>query len=92
MVKTKEPEEELKKILGKLVNTFNQVSGLKRKYFIEDIKTGEAGGIYEFESQEALEGYLQSDVWRNVVLANAQGEPRIEKFAVIATTDVGVLL
>ena len=91
-VKAQVPEEEQKKMLGQLVNVFNQVPGLKHKYFVADPKTGEAGGIYVFESQEALDKYLQSDVWRDVVLANAKGEPRIETFAVIAETDVGVLI
>ena len=86
------PEEEHKKMLGQAVNIFKQVPGLKLKYFIDDPKTGEAGGIYIFESREAMDNYLQSDVWRNVVLAVAKEKPRIETYDVIATTDLGVLI
>ena len=92
MMKNQVPEEEQKKGLEQVVNIFKQVPGLKQKYFIADPRTGEAGGIYIFESQEALDNYLQSDVWRNVVLANVKEEPRIETFVVIAATDVGVLI
>ena len=42
--------------------------------------------------REAIDNYLQSDVWREVVLAIAEGEPRIETYDVIAATDVGVLI
>ena len=92
MMKDQTSEEEQKKTLEQLVNVFSQVPGLKHKYFISDPKTGEAGGIYTFESQQALDNYLQSNVWRDVVLANTKGEPRIETFVVIAATDVGVLI
>ena len=92
MMKAQAPEQEQKKILEQLVNVYKQIPGLKQKYFLADPKTGEAGGIYAFESQEALDTYLKSDVWRDVVLAVANGEPRIETFVVIAATDVGVLI
>ena len=92
VLKTQEPEEEHKKTLEKVVPVFSQVPGLKQKYFLANPKTGEAGGIYVFESQEALDKYLRSDVWHNFVLAKAKEEPRIETFVVIAATDVGVLI
>ena len=83
-------EEDEKKRLAQLVDVFRQVPGLKRKYFIADPKTGEAGGIYAFESQQAVDNYLQSDVWQHV-RAMAQGEPRTETFILLADTDIGVL-
>ncbi len=85
------PEEELKKVLGELVEVFKKVPGLKTKYFLFDPKTGETGGFYIFESQEALEEYLKSDIWKNVI-ANATGEPKVESFVITATLDAGVLL
>ena len=86
------PEEEQKKMLAQLVEVFKKVPGLKLKYFLADPRTGEAGGLYAFENQEALEAYLKSDVWRDVVVANAKGEPKIETFVVLATTDAGLLI
>ena len=91
-LKEQMPEEEQKKMLAQLVEVFKKVPGLKRKYFLADPKTGEAGCLYAFENQEALEAYLQSDVWRDVVVASAKGEPRIETFVVLATTDAGLLI
>lgn len=91
-LKEQKPEAEHKKELAQVVEVFKTVPGLKLKYFIADPKTGEAGGIYEFENQEALEKYLKSDVWRNVVVANAKGEPKVEAFVVLATTDAGLII
>ena len=85
------PEEEQKKILGQIVDIFKQVPGLQQKYFIDDPKTGKAGGVYIFESREAIDNYLQSDVWRDVVLAIAREKPETEIYDVVATTDLGVL-
>ncbi len=85
-------DEEQKKLLAQLVEVYKKVPGLKQKYFLADPKTGEAGGIYAFENQEALEAYLESDVWRNVVVENAKGEPKVEMFIALASTDAGVLI
>jgi hypothetical protein len=86
------PEQELKKLLSQLVEVYKKVPGLKRKYFLSDPKTGEAGGIYLFESQEALDTYLKSDVYKNVVLDNSIGQPKTEVFIAVASTDAGVLM
>jgi hypothetical protein len=86
------PEPELKNLLAQLVEIYKKVPGLKHKYFILDTKTGEVGGIYTFESQDALDTYLKSDVYKDVVVSNSQGEPKVEIFNVIAVTDAGVLL
>ena len=91
-MKEQVPEQEMKKMLAQLVEVYKKVPGLKQKYFVSDPKTGEAGGIYAFESQAALDKYLKSDVWKNVVLDNAKGKPKIEKFVIIAALDAGVLL
>lgn len=80
-----------KRTLTQLVEVYRKVPGLKQKYFLSDPKTGEAGGIYAFESQKALDKYLESDVWKNVVLANTKGEPKVETFVIAATLDAGVL-
>jgi hypothetical protein len=91
-LKEQMPEQELKKLLAQLVEVYKKVPGLKQKYFLLDPKTGEAGGIYAFESQKALDEYLKSDVWQNVVLANSKGKPKIETFVITAALDAGVLL
>jgi hypothetical protein len=91
-LKDRPPVAGMKQLLGELVRVYGQVEGLKQKYFIEDPERGESGGIYIFESEEALEKYLGSDVWVNVVEANAKAQPVIERFLVVAALDLGVLI
>lgn len=86
------PEQELRNLLAQLVEIYKKVPGLKQKNFIVDPKTGEVGGIYTFEDQDALDTYLKSDVYKDVVLSNSQEEPKVEIFNIIAATDAGVLL
>lgn len=91
-LKEQTPESELKKLLAQLVDVYKKVPGLRQKYFLADPKTGKSGGIYAFENQEALDAYVESDVWKNVVVANAKGEPEVETFVIMAALDAGVLL
>jgi len=86
------PDEEMRKTLGELVEVYKEVPGLKSKYFLFDPKTGEVGGFYIFESQEARQEYLKTDLWKNAVIASAKGEPKVESFVITATLDAGVLL
>jgi hypothetical protein len=91
-LKKKLPQEELRGLLGQLVGVYKGVPGLKEKYFFEDLASGESGGIYVFESQETLDKYIGSEVWKNVVEANAVADPKIEKFVIAASLSGGVLL
>jgi hypothetical protein len=91
-LKGEQSPEEQKKLMAQLVEIYKNVPGLKQKYFLADPKTGEAGGFYAFESQEALDEYLKSGVYKQVVLDNAQTEPRVETFIILASLDGGVLI
>ena len=91
-LKEQQSPEEQKKLMAQLVDIYKNVPGLKQKYFLADPKTGEAGGFYAFESQEAIDEYLKSDVYKQVVLNNAQSEPKVETFIVLASLDAGVLI
>lgn len=91
-LKEQQSPEEQKKLMAQLVDIYKNVPGLKQKYFLADLKTGEAGGFYAFESQEAIDEYLKSDVYKQVVLANTQTEPKVETFILLASLDAGVLI
>ncbi len=84
--------EDLGGLLANLVEVYKPVPGLKQKYFIEDPSTGESGGFYLFEDQKALDDYLASRVWQEVVVANSKTMPTIETFIVVASLDEGVML
>jgi hypothetical protein len=78
--------------MSQLIEVYKNVPGIKHKFFLADPKTGEAGGFYVFEDQKAVDEYLKSDVYKQVVLSNAQVEPKLETFLIIASLDSGVLM
>jgi len=43
------------------------VSGLLGKSFIGDLKRGVFGGVYYFSSEESVDVYLESELWKGVV-------------------------
>ena len=91
-LKEQQSPEEQKKLMAQLVDVYKNVPGLKHKFFLADPKTGEAGGFYAFETQEVLDEYLKSDVYKQVVLSNSQTEPKVETFIIIASLNEGVLM
>jgi hypothetical protein len=91
-LKEQKSEQEQKKALAQLVEVYRKVPGLKRKYFLANPVTGESGGLYVFESQEAVDKYFKSDVWNNIILPMALQKPKVEQFIAIASTDDGVLI
>ncbi len=56
------PSEEWEKAAEDLAGTFAAVPGLKWKVWILDENRKQAGGIYMFESEEALDGFLNSEL------------------------------
>ena len=59
-------EDLLERVNGELPYSFKEFSGLLFKTFINNRKDNLYGGIYLFESQEALDDYLASDLFKSV--------------------------
>lgn len=55
-------DAELRQIADELAPAFRGVAGLERKYWLADEATNTYGGAYIFESHEAVEAYLASDI------------------------------
>ncbi len=53
---------------------FNKLPGLRSKAFLLDVDRREIGGNYVWETREALDAYLRSDLYLDVV--RKVGEPR----------------
>lgn len=85
-------ETEQRQLMSQLVKVYKNVPGIMQKFFLADPKTGEVGGFYAFENQKAVDEYLKSDVYKQVVLSNTQIEPKLETFLIIASLDNGVLM
>ncbi len=58
---------------------FRALPGLCQKYYFEDPATGEVGGLYLWDSEEALDAYRKSALRATIASAyETVGEPQIE--------------
>ena len=76
--------DEVRGIVEARAPAFEALAGLKQKYYLQDPATGDFGGLYIWESAEALAAYRDSDLRASIAKAyQAEGEPDIEIFNVI---------
>jgi heme-degrading monooxygenase HmoA len=64
----------MRNLMKERAKQFNKLPGLRSKAFLMDVGRREIGGNYVWETQEALEAYLRSDLYRDVV--RKIGEPQ----------------
>jgi len=78
--------EDVVEIMEERAPEFEALPGLLQKYYLQDPVTGEYGGLYLWESPEALAAYRESDLRASIAKAyQATGEPDIEVFQVLKT-------
>jgi heme-degrading monooxygenase HmoA len=77
-------EEELVRRYQARLPEFRALPGLLQKYYVYDPSTKEWGGFYHWESREALQAYLASDLRRSIPgTYEIIGEPRVETLEVV---------
>jgi heme-degrading monooxygenase HmoA len=63
---------------------FRAVTGLVQKYYSYDESTGEWAGIYLWDSEESVAGYLESDLRKSIASAyELKDPPRVESFRIV---------
>ena len=63
---------------------FRALRGLQQKYYVQDAESGEYGGLYLWESADALAEYRESELRATIGTAyQTAGEPRVEVLRVI---------
>lgn len=63
---------------------FRKLPGLIQKYYLYDEATKELAGLYLWESEEAVQAYLESDLRKTIADAyEAEGPPRVERLNVL---------
>ena len=78
------PDAEIRQMMKDRTHIFRALPGLLQKYYIRDAQTGEFGGVYVWESEEAMRAFRESDLVRNIpVVYKVAGEPRVEVLEVI---------
>lgn len=76
--------EEIKKVVEERAPEFRALRGLKQKYYVQDPASGDYGGIYLWESADALADYRDSDLRASIGKAyQTLGEPDIEVYQVL---------
>lgn len=85
------PYDELIKVVEERAPEFKALAGLQQKYYLHDPATGEIGGLYLWESPDALAEYRGSELRATIAEAyQAIDEPRVEVYRVIKTLRDGV--
>lgn len=65
-LKSNLPEEALLAIANERAPQFKEIKGLLQKYYVKIGQSGQYGGIYVWESQEALNTYRNSDLAKSI--------------------------
>ena len=77
-------EEELLKVAHERAPQFRAIPGLIQKYYVKLAEPGWFGGVYLWESEEALQSYRASDLAATIAQAYRLVEPpRIERLDVL---------
>jgi len=78
--------DEVMKVVEERAPEFRALAGLQQKYYLHDASTGEYGGLYLWESPEALTAYRESELRASIAAAyQTEGEPRVEIYRVLKT-------
>ena len=78
------PADDLKRRYTERMPEFRDVPGLLQKYYTYNKSTNEWGGLYVWDSEESLQGYLESDLRKTIASAyEAEGAPRIERLEIV---------
>jgi len=83
-LKSRLPREEFLRRYKERMPQFRNVTGLVQKYYSYDESTGEWAGIYLWDSEEALAGYLESDLRKSIGSAyELEQPPCLERFQIV---------
>ena len=72
-------EQKVEELAKKHMHEFASLDRLAQKYYIKDPQTGEYGGVYFWDSMEAVQQFQQSGLGPKVLGEfQLQGQPRVE--------------
>lgn len=80
------PLEDVSNIINSRADDFRSLPGLIQKYYLYNESSGEYAGLYLWESKEAIDDYLASEL--RVTIGSAyqtEGTPDIEVYEIIKT-------
>ena len=75
---------QIKQIVETRAPEFEALYGLKQKYYLQDISTGEYAGLYVWKTTQAFEEFRESELRASIAKAyQTQGQPNIEVYKVL---------
>ena len=76
--------EAVMEIAASRIEEFRAIGGLEQKYYVHDRETGEIGGMYVWESDEAMNAFLASELRATIAEAyKVEGVPRVEIYDIL---------
>jgi len=90
-VKNEMDEDAVKKHLGNMVEQYKKVPGLKEKTFFMNPENMDQGALLVWESQEHLDQYLKTDLYKTAVLDICKGQPTTATYVITASLKDGIL-
>ena len=82
--KSRLPREKVEKVIEARIEDFRALQGLQQKFYLLNEETGEYGGLYLWESEQAFTDYRQSRLRASIGEAyQTEGPPDVEVFQVI---------
>lgn len=82
--RVKVPAGDYQAVVSPMAETFAAVPGLLWKlWYVKNEQTGEAGGIYLFEDQAALDKFVASDLAKQVMSAPVLGDFVAKQFDIL---------
>jgi hypothetical protein len=83
-VKSRRPEEEVRRIMRERAPRFRAQLGLVQKYYGYEASTGMHTGIYVWESAEAMAAFREGELEASIPAAyQLEAPPRVEVFELI---------
>jgi hypothetical protein len=76
-------EDDFRSSCDELAPAFAAVPGLASKVWLADRAEGIFGGVYTFESEKAVDDYLQSDLWAAVGATPGLVNISVRRFGVL---------
>ena len=76
-------EDEFASSCDELAPAFAAVPGLASKVWLADRAEGTFGGVYTFDSEQAVDDYLQSDLWAGVGATPGLVNVSVRRFGVL---------
>jgi len=91
-VKNQMDQNAVRNHMANVVALYKKVPGLKEKTFFMNPDNLDQGAFLVWETQELLDHYLESDLYKTAVLDICKGEPSLQTYLITASLKDGVLI